>query len=128
MGTYVHFKHRLTQKLPGDPSVISLIIRIIFNKKNHLLKIVHTYLLHNIHSIDQSFKRQTAVPYLPLAILRSCRPKGSCAYIGPRLWLDLSSSFKVSEKTSPRCDIRGTITFEADEKFIGAGHLFLPRT
>lgn len=75
---------------------------LFIRRSNNLLKLIHTYLRHNLdesntawdigpNSTDINHRvltRQTRTPYIPLTIPRTVKYKLSCAYAGPKLWLD----------------------------------------
>lgn len=81
------------------------VLPLYIRRNNNLLKMVHTFILHNVNSEDVSWSmhnsqtnvrttRQMSTPYLPLPMPRSTKFKESCAYIGPKLWLDLNFSIR----------------------------------
>lgn len=84
------------------------VIPLYIRRRNNLLKLVHTYLRHNLDDLDVSWEnyvptegqydriitRQAATPFIPLRLPRSEKYKSSCAYSGPKLWLDQSTSIR----------------------------------
>lgn len=79
-------------------------------RTNNLLKMVHTFILHNVISADLSWStndsdtsqpnsritRQMSVSYLPLPMPKTKKYRDSCTYMGPHnyMWLDLDYSIR----------------------------------
>lgn len=57
--------------------------------------------------------RQTLTPYLPLKFPRSNRYKSSCAYLGPKMWLELPLSLR---QTSDRDEFKPKMKLKACEE------------
>lgn len=85
------------------------VLVLFMRRDNNLLKMVHTYILHNVNSqnlpwlpnVEVRTTRQTSAPYLPLPLSRSKRYTDSCAYRAPKLWLELDSAIRsVSDQNS----------------------------
>lgn len=78
-------------------------------RKMNLVKLMHTYLSHNLNHIEFPWvdgndsvinsqvrmTRQASAPFLPLKIPRTTLYRNSCAYMGPKLWLDLPLNFRL---------------------------------
>lgn len=85
------------------------IVPLYMRRERNLLKLLHTYLLHNLDymefqwdgsmcgskdSQDSRITRQMSAPYVPLQNPKSTKYKISCAFKGPWLWLELPLSFR----------------------------------
>lgn len=78
------------------------VIPLFIRRRNNLLKMVHMYLRHNLDDLDiawddvtplselgnRMITRQTTTPFIPVRMPKSTKYKLSCAYSGPKLWLD----------------------------------------
>lgn len=98
---------------------------LFIRRRINQLKMVHTYLRHHLDdnelgwghsSLNANIRltRQTAAPYIPLKLPKSSRYSKSCAYMAPKLWLDLPlatrqiadrDSFKSDLKTKARLEL-----------------------
>lgn len=47
-----------------------------------------------LSSGNRMITRQDATPFIPLRMPRSVKYKSSCAYLGPKLWLDQNVSIR----------------------------------
>lgn len=104
---------RIVNLAPRYTSNISLhqkynVHPLYVRRNNNLLKAVHTFILHNVESLNLPWStndgdpqnanvritRQMSTPYLPLPLPRTVRFKESCAYKGPKLWIDLDLNIR----------------------------------
>lgn len=123
---------RIVDLPPGYTSNVHLhrkyqVIPLFLRRGNNLLKLIHTFLRHNLdesgvewnfeghhHDSDSRIMtRQALTPYIPLKMLKSAKYRLSCAYLGPKMWLELPMTLR---QTSDKDDFKIKLKLRAREE------------